>query len=146
MENAKLAAHTYTSTATEDVQINIVPEGAFDFPEEPIGARLIVDIQDTLDLEVVPSTLIGGAATYKKIGSNVHLTEDQVKQMREEMRRHLQPAVVLAIGKGCSPWLTNSIQVGDTVRVFLNQIESDVEVEGKKYVIYPERCIISKIK
>lgn len=140
---------TSTSTASSKVVYSGPEEthrASEDFPEEPIGARLILEMIDTLDIEAVPTNLIGGAPSYRKKGSNILLTEDQIKAMKDELRVNIQPAGVVAIGAGCSPWLTGSIQVGDIVRVFLNQVESSVQVQGKTYSIYPERCIISKMK
>lgn len=145
-----LNGNTSFTNTTADIDINLTLQNSdpepYDFPEEPIGARLILDIIDTSNLEVVPTNIIGNTPSYKKKGSNILLTEDQVKQMREEMRINVQPAHVLAVGLGCSKWITDSIHTGDIVRVFLNQCEASVDVEGKSYVIYPERCIISKVK
>jgi hypothetical protein len=142
---AKQAAHTYTTTtATQD--INMTLESALTFPEEPIGGRLILEPLDLMDIEAVPTTIIGGTTNFRRKGSHILLTEEQVKQIRDEFRANIQPAVVMAVGQGCSPWLLNSIHPGDTVRVYLNQCEASVEVDGKSYVIYPERCIISKMK
>ena len=145
----KKLPNTFTTT-TAEVDINLTLAGSkadtSEFPEEPIGARLILDMIDTLDVEVVPTNLIGAMPSYRKKGSNILLTEDQIKALKDELRVNVQPAGVVAIGKGCSQYITDSVKVGDIVRVFLNQVESSVQVEGKSYCIYPERCIISKMK
>ncbi len=145
-EPAKLAAHTYNTTATEDVVVSYKPDNDT-FPEEPIGTRLIVEPVDQdsgPNLTKVESQIVGGTAMYKKKGSDVLLTEEQANEVKKEYEYKMMKtphfAVIKAVGN-----ITIPVEVGDMVRVYLNQFEAPMEIEGKAYLIYQERSILSKV-
>lgn len=135
MPTAKLAAHTYTTTATEEVVVVTT------FPEQPLGARLILQPIDTLGLEVVPSQIIGQDPIIRKKGSSVALTEEAVNKLQEQLKFIPQPAIVVAIGD-----ITIPVKVGDMVKIYLNQCEAEIFVAENKYLLHPERCILTVTK
>jgi len=141
----KLAAHTFTSTSTDGMLHNITTTGSF--PYEPQLNRVILDVPDIyslLEIEEHSTSMLGQKDTkeYRKKGSKLSLSEQQLRDMVQELNTRLVEAEVIAVGD----LEKVSLVPGDKVMIYINQMEAAFVLNDKEYRIYPERNIICKVR
>ena len=142
MEKVLTPNHTVTTTADKPV----VYSTANPFPEQPCGQRVVLElpsIDSLLNLERIESKLITGdqkALVWKDKTTGMIIPDEVADKMMYNLGASLIAAKVIAVGD------LHELEVvpGDMVKVFINQFEAVLVVDGKDYKLYPERCIITK--
>lgn len=152
-----------TPTVTEppvffDEQSNIHVKTQFanqEFPEQPLGNRLIVKPRELeMEYERVKSSIEGvDANTYRAKKSGIIMPEKEVQKIMQDLQSIPQLVDVVAVGPevgnssnmACN-YTSIAIRPGDTIRVFLNQCEGKITVNEEDYLIYSERVVLTKVK